>query len=182
MKIEKALLSGSTPLLVLSLLKDGDKYGYQMVTELAKRSEDTFQLKEGTLYPLLHTLEKQGYVTSYPMTPEQGRERKYYRLTDSGLRQLEHKEQEWRLFSEFPSTANEAFQSTGRRVFKISYVKNIRECCVPPAWIGDIVSCEKYDEATGFHPTNRYAPNYGLSLLRSYAYFGKEYLPTTHIY
>lgn len=100
MKFEKSLLSGSTPMLVLSLLKDGDKYGYQMVEELAKRSEDTFQLKEGTLYPLLHTLEKQGYVTSYTMTTEQGRERKYYRLTDSGLRQLEHKEQEWRLFSE----------------------------------------------------------------------------------
>lgn len=100
MKFEKSLLSGSTPMLVLSLLKDGDKYGYQMVEELAKRSDDTFQLKEGTLYPLLHTLEKQGYVTSYTMTTERGRERKYYRLTDSGLRQLEHKEQEWRLFSE----------------------------------------------------------------------------------
>jgi hypothetical protein len=52
---------------------------------------------------------------------------------------------EWRLFSEFPSTANEAFQSTGRRVFKISYVKSIREGCVPPAWRGDIVSREKWD-------------------------------------
>ena len=58
MKIEKSLLSGSTPMLVLSLLKDGDKYGYEMVAELTKRSDDTFQLKEGTLYPLLHTLEK----------------------------------------------------------------------------------------------------------------------------
>ena len=65
MKIEKSLLSGSTPLLVLSLLKDGDKYGYEMVTELAKRSDNTFQLKEGTLYPLLHTLEKNGFVTAY---------------------------------------------------------------------------------------------------------------------
>ena len=65
MKIEKSLLSGSTPLLVLSLLKDGDKYGYEMVTELALRSDDTFQLKEGTLYPLLHTLEKNKFVTSY---------------------------------------------------------------------------------------------------------------------
>ena len=44
MKIEKSLLSGSTPLLVLSLLKDGDKYGYEMVDALAKRSDDTFQL------------------------------------------------------------------------------------------------------------------------------------------
>jgi PadR family transcriptional regulator PadR len=100
MKIEKALLSGSTPLLVLSLLKDGDKYGYQMVTELAKRSDDTFQLKEGTLYPLLHTLEKNGFVTSYLHSTPGGRERKYYRLTNAGREQLEYKEQEWRLFSE----------------------------------------------------------------------------------
>ena len=100
MKIEKSLLSGSTPLLVLSLLRDGDKYGYEMVTELAKRSDDTFQLKEGTLYPLLHTLEKNGFVTSYMESTPSGRERKYYRLTHSGREQLEYKEKEWKLFSE----------------------------------------------------------------------------------
>lgn len=100
MKIEKALLSGSTPLLVLSLLKDGDKYGYEMVTELAKRSDDTFQLKEGTLYPLLHTLEKNGYVTAYLQSTASGRERKYYRLTNAGRAQLEYKEKEWQLFSQ----------------------------------------------------------------------------------
>ena len=100
MKMEKTLLSGSTPLLVLSLLADGDKYGYQMVEELARRSDDTFRLKEGTLYPLLHTLEKQRLVTSYTMTTEQGRERKYYRLTGAGRRQLEEKTEEWKLFSE----------------------------------------------------------------------------------
>ena len=97
MKIEKSLLSGSTPLLVLSLLKDGDKYGYEMIEELAKRSDDTFQLKEGTLYPLLHTLEK--LVTSYTKQTPTGRERKYYRLTADGLEQLEYKEKEWKLFS-----------------------------------------------------------------------------------
>ena len=100
MKIEKSLLSGSTPLLVLSLLKDGDKYGYEMVTELTKRSDDTFQLREGTLYPLLHTLEKNGFVTSYMQSTPSGRERKYYRLTHSGREQLEYKEKEWRVFSE----------------------------------------------------------------------------------
>lgn len=100
MKIEKSLLSGSTPLLVLSLLKDGDKYGYEMVMELARRSDDTFQLKEGTLYPLLHTLEKNGFVKSYLLTTPGGRERKYYRLTHSGREQLEYKEKEWRVFSE----------------------------------------------------------------------------------
>ena len=100
MKIEKSLLSGSTPMLVLSLLKDGDKYGYEMVEELAKRSDDTFQLKEGTLYPLLHTLERERYVESYTSQTPGGRERKYYRLTDQGREQLEYKEKEWKLFSE----------------------------------------------------------------------------------
>ena len=104
MKIEKSLLSGSTPLLVLSLLKDGDKYGYEMVTELAKRSDDTFLLKEGTLYPLLHTLEKHRFVTSYLQSTPGGRERKYYRLTGAGREQLAYKEQEWRIFAEKVNT------------------------------------------------------------------------------
>ena len=100
MKIEKSLLSGSTPMLILSLLKDGDKYGYEMVETLAKRSDDTVALKEGTLYPLLHALEKEKFVESYSKTAPNGRERKYYRLTRSGREQLEYKEKEWRLFSE----------------------------------------------------------------------------------
>lgn len=100
MKIEKSLLSGSTPMLVLSLLKDGDKYGYEMVEALARRSDDTFQLKEGTLYPLLHALEKENLVQSYTKVAPSGRERKYYTLTKDGREQLEYKEKEWRLFSE----------------------------------------------------------------------------------
>ncbi len=100
MKIEKSLLSGSTPMLVLSLLKDGDKYGYEMIEALAKRSDDTFHLKEGTLYPLLHTLEKEGLVCSYSKTTDSGRERKYYRLTSAGAERLDYKEKEWKLFSE----------------------------------------------------------------------------------
>lgn len=99
MKIEKSLLSGSTPMLILSLLKDTDMYGYEMVAELAKRSDDTFQLKEGTLYPLLHTLENHKWVRSYTKQTPSGRERKYYRITDEGRAQLEYKEQEWQLFS-----------------------------------------------------------------------------------
>lgn len=47
---------------------------------------------------------------------------------------------EWRLFSEFPSTAGEAFQSTGRRVFRTSYVSETRKGCVPPLFVGDIIS------------------------------------------
>ena len=100
MKVDKSLLSGSTSMLILSLLKDGDKYGYEMVDELDRRSDHTFQLKEGTLYPLLHTLEKNKLVTSYAKAGPGGRERKYYRLTDEGREQLETKKKEWKLFSE----------------------------------------------------------------------------------
>lgn len=100
MKIEKSLLSGSTPMLVLALLKDGDKYGYEMVAELARRSDDTFLLKEGTLYPLLHALEKEGFVKSYTKESDHGHPRKYYRLTHSGSARLRYKEEEWKLFSE----------------------------------------------------------------------------------
>jgi len=100
MKIDKSLLSGNTPMLILALLKDGDKYGYEMVDELARRSDNTFELKEGTLYPLLHTLEKNNLVRSYTKPTPGGRERKYYQLTDEGKEQLDYKEKEWRLFTE----------------------------------------------------------------------------------
>ena len=99
MKIDKSLLSGSTPMLVLSLLKDGDKYGYEMVEALAVRSNDTFQLKEGTLYPLLHMMEKEKWVKSYTKAANNGRERKYYHLTEIGRERLYYKEKEWQLFS-----------------------------------------------------------------------------------
>ena len=99
MKIEKSLLSGSTPLLILSLLKNSDMYGYEMVTELARRSDDTFVLKEGTLYPLLHSLENEKLVRSYTKQTPSGRERKYYHLTQQGRERLEYKEEEWKLYS-----------------------------------------------------------------------------------
>ena len=56
---------------------------------------------------------------------------------------------EWRLFSEFPSTSEEAFQSTGRRVFKISYVNSMRKSCVPPLFVGDIVYKEEKGRGKG---------------------------------
>ncbi|MBE5784537.1 MAG: PadR family transcriptional regulator [Clostridiales bacterium] len=100
MQIDKSLMAGSTTLLILSLLREGEKYGYEMIAELARRSNDTFQLKEGTLYPILHGLEKEGAVKSYRREAENGRERKYYRITAAGLSLLEEKTQQWALFTE----------------------------------------------------------------------------------
>lgn len=104
MKIDKTLMSGSTPLLVLSLLTDGEKYGYEMIIELERRSDSTFSLKEGTLYPLLHTLEKDGLIKSESRTAPSGRERKYYALTKKGQTFLKEKRQEWEFFSEKVNT------------------------------------------------------------------------------
>ena len=71
-----------------------------MVSELSKRSDGTFDLKEGTLYPLLHTMENDGLVASYMREAENGRKRKYYRLTVKGAALYDVKTAEWKLFSE----------------------------------------------------------------------------------
>ena len=76
MEIDKSLVSGSMALLVLKLLEDGDKYGYQMIEELKRRSDDTFHLKAGTLYPLLHGLEEKGFVTAYEQEAAAGKPRR----------------------------------------------------------------------------------------------------------
>ena len=98
MKLDKGLVAGSSTLLVLSLLEHTDLYGYQMIEELARRSNDVFQMKEGTLYPILHTLEKDGAVKSYEKEAPTGRMRKYYRLTRRGRELLADKKTEWARF------------------------------------------------------------------------------------
>lgn len=100
MKIDKSLISGSTTLLILSLLSREELYGYQMITKLSRRSDHTFELKEGTLYPILHGLEADGLVTVREKAAETGRMRKYYRITKKGLKMLEEKKAEWSFFAE----------------------------------------------------------------------------------
>lgn len=99
MKIDKSLITGSTTMLVLSLLNNGDKYGYEMIKELEILSDSTFLLKEGTLYPILHSLENDRMVESYTDEAETGRIRKYYRITLKGQRLLADKKKEWDFFT-----------------------------------------------------------------------------------
>lgn len=100
MELDKNLAGGSMSLLVLKLLEDGDLYGYQMIEELRRRSEDAFRLKAGTLYPLLHSLEGKGYVTAYEQTAESGKARRYYRLTKQGQGALREKENAWNAYAQ----------------------------------------------------------------------------------
>lgn len=99
MSINKSLLTGSAAMLILKLLEDGDMYGYQMIEELAKRSNDTFSLKAGTLYPLLHDLEKKEMINSYEKNADSARLRKYYSLTKKGKGLLAEKKEEWKTYS-----------------------------------------------------------------------------------
>ena len=65
MAIDKSLVSGSTSMLILRLLEEKDMYGYEMIEELRRKSENVFELKAGTLYPLLHGMETKGLLSSY---------------------------------------------------------------------------------------------------------------------
>ena len=96
--IDKSLLTGSTTMLLLKLLEEKDMYGYMMIEELTKKSDDTFSLKAGTLYPLLHAMEEKGFVTSYEAS-NNGRQRKYYSITKKGKGHLKEKKQEWQQYS-----------------------------------------------------------------------------------
>ena len=98
MKINKELLKGSTSMLVLNLLTEEDMYGYQMIKNLSEKSENVFELKEGTLYPILHSLEENNLIISY-WDETTGKKRKYYSITREGKKHLNEKKEEWKIFS-----------------------------------------------------------------------------------
>lgn len=93
------LRTGSTAVMVLRLLADRPMYGYQIVKELQTRSEGYFDLEQGTLYPTLHRLEKDGLVSSKWEVVEEGPSRKYYYITSEGRDELEKSVQQWTDFS-----------------------------------------------------------------------------------
>ncbi len=88
-----------TQLLILSLLAGRDMYGYEMILELARRSQNVFEMKEGTLYPVLHALEKARYVEAYEQEAPTGRTRKYYRLTRAGRNCLVEEKASWERYA-----------------------------------------------------------------------------------
>ena len=98
MKLSKELLKGSTDMLVLSILENESMYGYQMIKKLREKSNNIFNLQEGTLYPILHNLESKDYITSYWDTTN-SKKRKYYTITKEGKKYLKDKKEEWKIFS-----------------------------------------------------------------------------------
>ncbi len=92
--MEIRLVSGTVEMLVMEVLSAGASYGYQIGQTVLERSQSLFELKEGSLYPALHKLEREGVLESY-WTEHDGRRRKYYRLTANGLKDLERRRAEW---------------------------------------------------------------------------------------
>lgn len=96
MRISKELAKGSTGLMVLGVLSRHELYGYQIIKTVELMSENVFQMNEGTLYPILHALEKESFLSSYwAENEETGRKRKYYKITEKGLKELARQKQEW---------------------------------------------------------------------------------------
>jgi len=96
--MDRELLRGSVPLLILSLLFEAPMYGYQIIETVKDRTEGALTLAEGTLYPALQKLEIAGFISSYWVTQPNGRERHYYQLLPAGRALLESKRSEWNQF------------------------------------------------------------------------------------
>jgi transcriptional regulator len=96
--MDSRLLNGTVDMLILEVVAGGPSYGYEITQTVLARSAGSFELKEGSLYPALHRLERQQLLSSY-WTEHDGRRRKYYRLTASGRKQLAARRREWQAFA-----------------------------------------------------------------------------------
>jgi PadR family transcriptional regulator PadR len=93
--ISKALVAASTKPIILSILLSGENYGYQIIQRAKKISGGTLEWSDGMLYPVLHRLERDGFISSQWKISEEGRYRKYYSLTDKGREELEAEKRQW---------------------------------------------------------------------------------------
>ncbi len=97
MNIGKDLVAASATPLVLSILSEGESYGYAIIKRVDELSGGELQWTDGMLYPVLHRLERNGYVEASWGKSETGRRRKYYRLTDEGSKELASQRQQWKV-------------------------------------------------------------------------------------
>lgn len=95
MQIDKDLVAASATPLVLTILSEGESYGYAILKRIRELSDGELAWTDGMLYPLLHRLHRLGYVTTDWRTPPEGRRRKYYVLTEHGRAALADHQQQW---------------------------------------------------------------------------------------
>jgi transcriptional regulator len=93
------LAAGTYDLIVLDVLRDGPSYGYGIVKRIFEQSKHTIRWHQGTLYPVLHRLERRGLLASKWSSKKSGRQRRYYRLTARGERRWREQRDHWRTFA-----------------------------------------------------------------------------------
>ena len=97
-KINSELFKGSAITVVLTVLSKREMYGYELMKEIERISKGSLELKEGTLYPVLHQLEKVGAIEARWEDTEKARKRKFYRITGEGRKVLARRKKEWSNF------------------------------------------------------------------------------------
>ena len=97
MNVSKDLVAASATPLVLSILSQGENYGYAIIKRVRQLSGGQIQWTDGMLYPVLHRLESQGLIKSQGRISETGRKRKYYRIEDKGTVVLKEQRNQWML-------------------------------------------------------------------------------------
>lgn len=93
--VSKELIAASTKPLVLAVLSRGESYGYAIIQQVRERSEGELEWSEGMLYPVLHRMERDKLIRAVWRVGENGRQRKYYRLTATGTRAIQKERQQW---------------------------------------------------------------------------------------
>lgn len=100
--LDRELKRGALDLVLLAILSDRPRYGYDIVTTIAERTNGLLEVKDGTLYPILYRLEAAGFVEAYwesPAVPQsRGMPRKYYRVTESGQAHYAALVAQWQTF------------------------------------------------------------------------------------
>lgn len=99
-KIRRELSRGTAELAVLSLVEKRKRYGYELLKELEGAGRQVLEIKEGTLYPLLHRLEDAGYIVGEWHAEDRERPRKYYRITPKGRSRARLLRAEWNRLTE----------------------------------------------------------------------------------
>ncbi|MBE0535282.1 MAG: helix-turn-helix transcriptional regulator [Phycisphaerae bacterium] len=97
MAVSKELVAASATPLVLSILSEGDSYGYAIIKRVRDLSQNGMQWTDGMLYPVLHRLEGQDLIESYEEASPSGRRRRYYRIKDHGKHVLAEQKSQWTL-------------------------------------------------------------------------------------
>lgn len=101
MELDKEMIKGYIESIILSVLKNKDLYGYEISKRIRGLSENTFEIKEGTMYVVLKRLESNSLVLAYWDDSESGGgRRKYYKITEIGIGYLNKKKTEWMFFKD----------------------------------------------------------------------------------